>query len=98
MSRLDEEKVKKTKRTIRSEKEAAFTEEVQLISTAIDEKARRLFECAREKGASAWLSALPLKRLGYVINKQEFRDAVSLIWMANFRNTSALWMWKNKFL
>ena len=35
-------------------------------------------KCAQEKRASSWLSALPLKRLGYAINKQEFRDAVCL--------------------
>ena len=35
-------------------------------------------KCAQEKGASSWLSALPLKKLGYSINKQEFRDAVFL--------------------
>ena len=35
-------------------------------------------EAAREKGASAWLSALPIKRLGYAVNKQEFRDAIAL--------------------
>ena len=29
-------------------------------------------------GDSSWLSALPLKSLGYALNKQEFRDAVSL--------------------
>ena len=67
-----------TKRKTRSERENAFTEEVELISTAMDEKARKLFECAREKGASACFSALPLKRLGYILNKQEFRDAICL--------------------
>ena len=33
---------------------------------------------ASEKGASSWLSALPLKSLGYTLNKQEFRDAICL--------------------
>ena len=50
LSRLDEEKVKETKRTIRSEKEAAFTEEVQLISTAIDEKAKSCLSVHARKG------------------------------------------------
>ena len=78
LSKLDEEKVAERKRLILSQKEAAFTVEVEQIASLMDEKQRKMFECAREKGASSWLSALPLKKLGYVINKQEFQDAVCL--------------------
>ena len=78
LSKLDKERVKETKKEIRSEREQAFKQEVEFISTAMDEQAKKLFVCAREKGASAWLSALPLKRLGYILNKQEFRDAICL--------------------
>ena len=31
-----------------------------------------------EKGASNWLSALPLKEAGFNLNKLEFRDAIAL--------------------
>ena len=48
------------------------------IALDLDEKTQRLVKCAQEKGASSWLSALLLKRMGYSINKQEFRDAISL--------------------
>ena len=34
--------------------------------------------CAQEKGASSWLSSLPIKKLGYSLNKREFRDAIHL--------------------
>ena len=44
----------------------------------MDDKAKRLVLAAREKGASSWLSALPLKKRVYVLNKQEFRDALCL--------------------
>ena len=33
---------------------------------------------AQEKGASSWLTALPIKDLGFSLNKQEFQDAVAL--------------------
>ena len=33
---------------------------------------------AREKGASSWLNALPLKALSYTLNKQEFRDGIAM--------------------
>jgi len=29
-----------------------------------------------EIGASSWLSALPIKAIGYALNKQEFTDAI----------------------
>jgi len=31
-----------------------------------------------EKGASSWLSALPVKVIGYAPNKQELMDAISI--------------------
>ena len=31
-----------------------------------------------EKGASSWLSSLPLKSFGFCLNKQEFNDALAL--------------------
>ena len=49
-----------------------------LQSEEVDAKLHRLINAAGEKGASAWLSALPLQRLGYVLNKQEFRDSIAL--------------------
>ena len=33
---------------------------------------------AKEKWASSWLTVLPLKSLGYVLNRQEFRDGINL--------------------
>ena len=48
------------------------------MSDELDEKGKRLLSCAKEKGASSWLSALPIRKFGYSINKQEFKDAVNL--------------------
>ena len=78
LSLLDRDKVKELKQEAKHEKEARFAMEEAAIAIQLDEKSKRLLKCAQEKGASAWLSALPLKRLGYTINKQEFRDAVAL--------------------
>ena len=33
---------------------------------------------ARDKGASSWLNALPIEELKFVLNKEEFRDALRL--------------------
>ena len=39
---------------------------------------RRTVVQAKEKGASSWLSVIPLEEHGFILNKGEFRDAVSL--------------------
>ena len=33
---------------------------------------------AREKGSGSWLTALPIKSLGYTLNKREFQDSICL--------------------
>ena len=39
---------------------------------------QKSLELGCEKGASCWLSALPLQSLGYVLNKSDFRDSICL--------------------
>ena len=43
-----------------------------------DKRAARSLQLAQEKGCGAWLSALPLRSMGYNLNKQEFLDSVKL--------------------
>ena len=43
---------------------------------------------ASEKGASSWLTALPLKSFGYLLNKQEFTDAVALRYNFNIKDSA----------
>ena len=78
MQLLDKTKMDEKKRKIYQLKEERLKEEHEKISDLLEEKKKKLFHAAREKGASSWLSALPIQRLGYTINKQEFRDAVCL--------------------
>ena len=75
---LDHVKMREIKAAVRAQKEATYKQELEELQEVLDLKSRRLIEAAREKGASSWLSALPIKRLGYAVNKQEFRDAIAL--------------------
>ena len=86
---LDSDAIQVKKSQLRAEKDAALKIEFNEISAALDEKQRKLLECACEKGASAWLSALPLQKYGYVLNKQEMRDAVCLRYGWNIAETPA---------
>ncbi len=44
----------------------------------LSEEKARFLEMSREKGSYSWLTALPIKALGYVLNKEGFRDAICL--------------------
>ena len=44
----------------------------------ITPESQQLIKGAMEKGASSWLSALPIKATGYALNKQESTDAVCM--------------------
>jgi hypothetical protein len=39
---------------------------------------RRQLDLLSEKGASSWLTSLPLKEYGFLLNKLEFFDAIAL--------------------
>ena len=75
---LDQEHAKTAKSAMRLAKENMFKLQANEIYNNLNESERRAFEAAREKGASAWLAALPLKSIGYALNKQEFRDSLCL--------------------
>ncbi|MCP4460372.1 MAG: hypothetical protein GY816_20470, partial [Cytophagales bacterium] len=86
LSNLDFERIKKIKADLKTEKENRFKEEYKSFVSCLDAQGKRSIEAAKEKGASSWLTALPLKRLGYVLNKQEFRDALALRYSWQIQN------------
>ena len=45
-------------------------------------------DLASEKGASSWLTALPLQSFGYILNKQQFNDALALRYNLNLKNVA----------
>ena len=73
ISRLDRERMADQKKERKQKKN-----NLEEIMAGMDAKSVRLFRATQEKGASAWLSAMPIKRLGYTVNNQEFRDGVCL--------------------
>ena len=57
---------------VKKRKEELYKHQRETIAT------QRQIELLSEKGASIWLSTLPLKACGYVLNRQKFFDALSL--------------------
>ena len=48
---------------------------------------KRANDLAQMKGASAWLTSLPLKDEGFVLNKREFFDAIAIRYRWNLKRT-----------
>ena len=77
---IDQDKVVKVKKEISKEREAKQRrqyDEVVNGKNRTKEELKRI-KMNQEKGASNWLSSLPLKENGFSLNKQEFHDAVAI--------------------
>ena len=63
-------------RNTKADKERKYEEEFNEIKGNVDEKLTRSLDLARQKGSGLWLTALPIKSLGYTLNKQHFKDSI----------------------
>ena len=60
------------------EKDDGLKEELEEVKALLPDKAQRTVDLACEKGASNWLTVIPLKDMDFDLNKREFRDALRL--------------------
>ena len=72
----EEAEVQRLVYATRKEKDDGLKEELEEVKLMLPEKTRRAVDLACEKGASNWLTVVPLKDMDYHLNKREFRDAV----------------------
>ena len=75
---LDRKTMKDKIKVIKQIKEEQLKVRYKELAERISLISKKSLELACEKGASSWLSALPLESLGYVLNKREFRDSICL--------------------
>jgi hypothetical protein len=78
LDNLDKSAVEETKSRLRGEKESEHEKQYTIVCSKVNARTKRAMMLAREKGASSWLNALPLKSLSYTLNKQEFRDGIAM--------------------
>ena len=72
----DKLQVEKTIKTVKQNKEKRLRATATMDN--VEPKMKRTLELAQEKGAGAWLSTAPIQSLGFALNKQQFRDSISL--------------------
>ena len=68
--------IHKIKQDLKNEKVKILQEQCDTIKQQLSPKSKKCLLLAAEKGASSWLTALPLQELKYSLNQQEFRNAI----------------------
>ena len=64
------------KASVKESKQQFLADETRNVRAHSSPHIQRAMDLASEKGASIWLTALPLRDQGFFLNKQEFRDAL----------------------
>ena len=50
----------------------------EVVKSSLSPRSLRVAELPWEKGASSWLTVIPIKDQGYDLNKREFKDAIKM--------------------
>ena len=66
------------KKSVRERNHAKSLAEANQISETLPNQLQSALDLAKEKGASTWLTALPLAEHGFTLHKGAFRDALAL--------------------
>ena len=70
--------IRSAQQEVRTERAKNLEERAVRLKEVAPQKTRRALNLASEKGSSMWLTSLPLKEMGFNLNKREFRDGLSL--------------------
>ena len=74
----DRVQVENNVKLVKAQKEGILQDEYNLLLEEVVVRTKRSMALAREKGSGSWLTALPIKSLGYTSNKREFQDSICL--------------------
>ena len=61
---------------LQAEKQQREDDKVMYVKSTLNPVKMKIFEAITEKGASNWLTAMPIKEHGFYLNKQEFWDSI----------------------
>ena len=74
----DETEIKTLQAGTRREKDERLKMQCEQVRESLPSKTERAVELATEKGASNWLTVIPIKGMNFNLSKREFRDAIKL--------------------
>ena len=67
-----------SKATIKNQNKEMSSKEADDLYSHLPAQLQKAVDLAKEKGASTWLTALPLKEHGFTLNRAAFHDAMAL--------------------
>ena len=74
----DDNTVRSLQQEDRKVKEQRLSGRLEEIKSDLPDRTKRAAELTLQKGASNWLTVLPLKDMDFTLNKREFKDAIHL--------------------
>ena len=74
----DDHAIRTLQQCNRRDKDARLREDLEEVKNALPEQNKRAADLAAEKGASSWLTVIPVKDVDFTLNKREFKDAIHL--------------------
>ena len=74
----DDADVRRLMHAVRKEKDDDLKGKLEELKISLPVRAQRAVDLASVKGASSWLTAIPLKDMNFDLRKSEFRDAMRL--------------------
>ena len=81
----------------RKEKDECMDERLERVKTSLPTGTKRAVELASEKGASNWLTVIPIKDLNFNLNKREFRGGIKLRYDWEITDTAKVWVCGDQF-
>ena len=61
--------------TMRRERDVRLDHKLDDLRNSLPEKTKRAVDLTAEKGASSWMTVIPVKEMDLNLNKREFKDA-----------------------
>ena len=74
----DDRAVRTLQKCNRREKNARLRDNLEAVKNALPEKTKTPADLAAEKGASNWLTFIPVKDVDFTLTKREFKNAIYL--------------------
>ena len=87
---LDEQEMGNTRSSVKSSRSTRIKNMADSLDQRLSPEQLRTATLARDKGESGWLNILQLEDEGYVLNKEEFRDALALRYNKSIPNLPSL--------
>ena len=74
----DDAMIRSLQLTTRRERDVRVDDKLEDLGNSLPEKTKRAVDLAAGKGASSWLTVIPVKEMDLNLNKREFKAAVHL--------------------